>query len=105
MRRDWWGVLCWAILAVVVAFVLANAGCATLPPPVVPPSGVYTCATACARGAALACTWAAPTSRGATCETVCENFELSGSMSYGVECVTRAPTCEAADSCGGPANP
>jgi hypothetical protein len=98
-----------SLVALVALVGLWLASCGHVPPPPPLPPGGATCSTACARGRALVgtdgkpgCEWARPTPSGATCEAVCESFEASGTLTYGVECVTTAPTCDAAETCGGP---
>lgn len=98
-------------MRLLLAITLLLASCATLPPappvPPLPPTGA-SCSTACDRGRALGCEWARATPNGVECEAVCESFEASGTLSYGIECVTNATgktnaeACEAAESCGGP---
>lgn len=84
------------------AFILLAAlRCATTPAPT-PAAGAATCETACAHLEQLGCSAAKPTPRGATCVEVCRNVEDSMIVDYGEACVTTAPTCAAADACGGP---
>lgn len=86
-----------------VFFFVLIAGCATNPvPPPQPPPGAPTCASACERLEELNCIAAKPTPAGATCRDVCANIEDSGVIEYGVACVTSAPSCSAANDCGGP---
>ena len=59
------------------------------------------CATACERLVELGCPAAEPTPKGASCEEVCLNAERSGLALWGVNCITSAPDCAAADECGG----
>jgi hypothetical protein len=87
-----------------LAMLAALFGCGhvpPMPPPAPMPPGGATCATACARGRALGCDWAKATPSGVECDAVCTIFEASGTLSYGVECVTNARTCEDAEPCGG----
>jgi hypothetical protein len=77
-----------------IAFAVAAllGACGTGPTPVPTTS---TCATACARGAALSCIWSTPTPMGASCEQVCEN--ASRIVPWNVACLTTAAACE--ESC------
>ena len=96
-----------------LALLFVVAGCQGCPGPAPTPSpgpvtttltvpvGKSTCASACARMAALGCPAASPTG-GHTCEEVCLNVEKSGLALWGVACVTSATSCVAADACGGP---
>jgi hypothetical protein len=65
------------------------------PPP--QPEGIYTCATACARGAELGCTWAQPTPAGTSCADVCA--VASRIAPWNAQCLTTSGTCEAAGTC------
>lgn len=80
-------------------------GCAHKPPPPIVPPGGATCASACARGEVLGCEWSKPTPNGVPCVDVCESLERSGSVTYGVQCVTMIDECDAANQCGGPVVP
>jgi len=59
---------------------------APTPVPVIP-----SCATACAHGASLGCSWAQPTPKGATCVTVCTN--AAATVPWDVVALTSATTC------------
>ena len=52
-----------------------------------------TCATACANGAGLGCTWAEPTPQGAACTVVCQN--ASATIPWDVSTLTAATSCQA----------
>jgi hypothetical protein len=54
------------------------------------PTGV-SCATACARAAALHCDYAAPSPKGVTCEQVCENAQSF--QAWDLACRTKIKTC------------
>ena len=71
------------------------------PTPTPSPDGGATCATACEHLGSLGCKASTPTAKGATCTEVCENAESGGYVSWGVDCVVAAPSCSAADECGG----
>jgi hypothetical protein len=78
-------------------------GCVPPAPPVPPPKppvGAPSYETACARGRELGCAWSRPTPNGGTCEAVLHNTEDSGIVVVGVECLTMAESCAAADRCG-----
>lgn len=51
-----------------------------------------TCATACANGAGLGCTWAEPTTQGAACTVVCQN--ASATIPWDVSTLTAATSCQ-----------
>jgi hypothetical protein len=81
-----------------LAFLLAacaHGSCAHSPAPA--PSDA-TCASACAHGAALSCTYAKPTIGGATCEQVCKNAEAAGEP-WRLACLSRLQTCDDATAC------
>jgi hypothetical protein len=63
------------------------------------PAGTATCATYCARMAALGCPEAKATAKGATCEQVCLNFHANAAVKLDLACKTAAATCAAADAC------
>ena len=65
------------------------------PPPA--PAPIATCATACARGTELGCTWATPTPNGTPCADVCAM--ASRIAPWNVACLTTATSCEAANTC------
>lgn len=67
------------------------------PSPTRPPS----CEDACARLDELDCPAAKPTPNGASCAEVCTNAEKSGLALWGLSCIVTAPSCIAADACGG----
>ena len=78
---------------------LALSACMPSPTPDPPPQPepLYTCATACARGAELGCTWAQPTPAGTPCADVCA--VASRIAPWGVQCLSTTGTCEAANTC------
>ena len=81
----------------ILTFFTTLTGCPA-PLPVLPPSPT-TCAGICARGAALGCTFAKPTPKGATCETVCLNLLASDLPMWNLSCRSMAASCAAIDAC------
>lgn len=53
-----------------------------------------TCAEVCAYGVSLSCSWATPTSKGATCEQVCLN--AAAVVPWNISCLIATPSCEPA---------
>ena len=77
-------------------FAIACAACATTPcvvdaKPCPTPKPTPTCATACANGSKLSCTWAAPTPQGHTCPEVCTN--AAQTVPWNVTSLTNATSC------------
>lgn len=68
-----------------------------VPNPLPPPQDNATCETACARGAALGCTWAAPTPKGAPCTDVCQNAATL--VPWNVGCLSTIATCNDTSAC------
>ncbi len=56
------------------------------------------CADVCAHMRVLACPGARPTAAGASCETVCTNFQ-QGPAPWDLRCRSIAESCEAMDRC------
>lgn len=86
----------------VIAFVvvaLSMSACATTPPPNPPPPGEATCADACKRMKELSCDAADPTPEGMSCEALCLEISSSELLSWDVECMVRAKSCDAVDAC------
>lgn len=83
----------------VFAAVLFFAGCLRPLPPPTPPPGTATCADYCTHALALGCSFAQPTPNGASCETVCLNFNASGVVSWNLDCRAAATSCAAIDQC------
>ena len=75
---------------------LLTLSCATVPP--IPDT--YTCATACARGAALDCDWARWNPLEGSCAAQCADWR--DTWGYNMQCMTTATTCEAAERCQSP---
>jgi hypothetical protein len=82
------------LLPLLFLFTAGSVGC----PATVTPS-VGSCASVCARGIALACTFVRPTPTGATCEAVCLNLQASGLPAWNLACRASAPSCAAMDLC------
>ena len=79
-----------ALLFVAVFSTASNCGSTQLPdaaPAPVAPS----CATACARAAALGCDYAQPSPDGVTCEAVCKNAQ--GLFRWDLACRTGISAC------------
>lgn len=57
------------------------------------------CSAACANGARLKCSFAAPTPGGAACEAVCNNIISQGGVEMDLACIAAAKSCEAIDKC------
>jgi len=57
------------------------------------------CKTACDHLRALKCPEGEPTPKGATCETVCNHAEQSGTVTLWPGCVVKIQTCAEIDSC------
>jgi hypothetical protein len=88
-------------LALLTAFGACQS-CATTQPSPTPPAAIDapqipSCATACAHGAALGCSWAQPTPLGGTCEQVCTN--AAQTVPWNVACLISITNCAAGDSC------
>jgi hypothetical protein len=67
--------------------------------PVVPPPGAPTCPAACEHLRTLHCDIAAPTTRGGSCEQVCQLAQDNGADFAG--CALRAQSCAATEDCEG----
>lgn len=70
------------------------------PKPTPPPGSE--CMEMCDHLRALGCKTAEPTPEGTTCEQVCRNTQESGIIKIDLKCMTAAPNCDGADSCGAP---
>lgn len=58
------------------------------------------CTTACTNLRKLHCPLGEPTRKGASCETVCDNVQVNNAgAGFPVVCLTRAKSCEIADTC------
>lgn len=57
------------------------------------------CDAACKHLRALKCPEGEPTAKGASCETVCNNTEGSGTITLSPACVAQIQTCSEVDSC------
>lgn len=71
-----------------------------VPPPVTPvdaDGSAPSCASVCANGRRLGCTFSQATPKGATCETVCANDQPIAAWDLG--CRTSATSCAAIDAC------
>lgn len=86
-----------AVRAIMVGGILA--ACATIPPPVPPDDGEFTCTTMCNRARAMGCKHGNNLPDGTTCEAVCIDVSAGGDFSLDLECRTMAATCEAAEAC------
>lgn len=72
-------------------FVAAALLVSCVTPGPVPPTPTATCASVCAHGVELGCTWAEETPKGATCEEVCEN--ASRVVPWNLDCLAAATEC------------
>lgn len=80
-----------------------------LPPPTPPTPGTADagppdeakrpCLAVCRTLARLGCPAAAPTPEGASCTRVCENVQNSGVLTWKIDCMKKAKTCDEADQC------
>lgn len=70
------------------------------PPKDRPPADAAGCPEACAHLAQLGCDEAKPIPGGATCLDVCVSVQQSEATALDLACVTRAPSCSAANACG-----
>lgn len=57
------------------------------------------CADACSRLRSLSCNEGEPTPDGTTCETICEDTNASGAVTYPTGCVAAAKDCAEARAC------
>ena len=76
------------------------ADAAPTPAPVVdaaPAPAAPSCATACARAAALGCDYASPSPKGVTCEAVCQNAQQF--VPWNLACRTNITSCAAVLNC------
>jgi hypothetical protein len=85
----------WKFLAsLMMLFMLTAVGtCKPDPPGPV----VDVCDQACDRGTSLGCTWAAPTTLGATCGDTCRSAKTI--LPWNTACIITAVSCAAADAC------
>lgn len=60
------------------------------------------CLAACRRLIKLGCEAGKPTPEGTSCTRVCENVQSSGVVSWNINCIKTATSCEAADECNQP---
>jgi hypothetical protein len=74
-------------------------GCPSNPTP--PTPNDVTCATVCAKAAALGCDFSRPSPKDVSCTAVCENLKASGLPSWNLACMAKekTSTCAAMDAC------
>lgn len=76
-------------------------------PPNPPPvdrdaSAPATCGDVCTHYRELGCKQGNPTPKGASCETVCENYQTSGIAKWNLACRVGVKSCESLDDCERP---